>query len=283
MSDRIGSETFDDLGDRLKKLEMAEAGRAMMPGLPVIARLDGRAFHTFTRKFQRPFDPHMGTAMQVVTKALVKEFHAEVGYTQSDEITLVWREPRLFGGRFQKLTSVLAGYASSIFGRIALTYAKNAAIAWPDIVPCFDCRVFQVPNPETAVDVLAWREYDAVKNSVSMAAQAVYSHKELHGKGRADKMDMLFAKGINWNDYPVHFKRGIYFKRYNVERLLTPQELEEIPEAHRPTGPVIRTHILPVRELAKYPIRQLGIGAASLIFSPPTMLTQEEEESHARV
>ena len=268
MSEKISSETFDDLGDRMKAMEMAEAGRAMMVGLPVIARLDGRAFHTFTRKFKRPFDPQMGNAMQDVTQELVEEFHPAVGYTQSDEITLIWKAPTLFSGRFQKLTSVLAGYASSRFGQIAATMANLVDSRWPKhIVPCFDCRVFQVPSLDIAIDVLAWREYDAVKNSVSMAAQAVYSHKELHKKGRADQMDMLHAKGINWNDYPVHFKRGRYFQRKTMETYLTVQELARIPLEHRPTGPVLRSFVIPVKELDEQPIRRLGtIKALGVLF-----------------
>jgi tRNA(His) 5'-end guanylyltransferase len=268
MSDRIGSESFDALGDRMKGYEMAEAGRAAMPGLPVVARLDGRAFHTFTRGLQRPFDPQMGAIMQYVTKGLVEEFHPDVGYTQSDEITLVWRTPTLFSGRFQKLTSVLAGYASALFAKgLAAYFCRPEYQRQKRMVPCFDCRVFQVPDLFTVIDVLAWREYDAVKNSVSMAAQSVYSHKALHKKGRADQMDMLHAKGINWNDYPAHFKRGIYFKRYTVEKELTQEELEAIPEKHRPTGPVLRSEVLAVKELEAQPIRKLGnILAIPLLF-----------------
>ena len=105
----------DPLGDRLKAIEMQEAGRKMMPDIPVVARLDGRAFHTFTRGMRRPFDIEMQRVMYLTAAALVEEFHPAVGYTQSDEITLVWDKPVLFDGRYQKLTSVLAGYASATF------------------------------------------------------------------------------------------------------------------------------------------------------------------------
>jgi tRNA(His) guanylyltransferase len=268
MSDRIGSETFDALGDRLKGLEMAEAGRAAMPGLPIIARLDGRAFHTFTRGLNRPFDVRMGLAMQETAKALVEEFHADVGYTQSDEITLAWKTPTLFSGRYQKLTSVLAGYASVVFARyIQRLFEYPEGARQLNSTPVFDCRVFQVPDLDTVIDVLAWREYDAVKNSVSMAAQSVYSHSQLHKKGRAVKMDMLHAKGINWNDYPVHFKRGIYFTRNTVYKYLSEAELAEIPEKHRPTGPVLRSEVQPVELLLNEPIRRVGtVRAISRLF-----------------
>src|SRR5690606_20869452 len=77
-------------------------------------------------------------------------------------------------------------------------------------------------------------EDDAVKNSVTMAAQSVYSDRELHGKHSGDKQEMLWQRGINWNDYPPFFKRGVYLKRITTRRTLTDEELRRIPEAHRP-------------------------------------------------
>ena len=226
----------DELGDRCKAMEMAEAGRKAMKGIPLLARLDGRAFHTYTRGLKRPYDEGMSKTMQETTKALVEDMHAAVGYTQSDEITLAWfvaadtlsRYP--FDGRFQKLTSVLAGLASTQFTLIAqqLLPEKNG------LLPHFDCRVWQVPSFAEAVEVFMWREADAVKNSITMAASAYYSHKELHGVGSKDKHQMLFEKGVNWNHYPAFFKRGVYFQRRVFERPLTTQEIESIPGPHRP-------------------------------------------------
>lgn len=226
----VGSEDPDPLGDEVKRFEDIEAGRKMMPGLPVCARLDGRAFHTFTRGCLRPSDPGMAGAMIETARALVDEFHASVGYSQSDEITLLWRAPEHFDGRFQKLSSVLAGYASSVFVQEVIRRLPGRE----RMNPCFDCRVWQVPTREDAINVLYWREADAVKNSVQMAARSVYSHKELHGKGRRELMDLLMAKGINWNDYLPHFKRGVYLQRVVFERSLTEEERSRIPETHRP-------------------------------------------------
>lgn len=265
MSEAKEAGVGDDLGDRMKLLEMAEAGRKAMPGLPVMARLDGRAFHAYTRGMQRPFDAGMLACMRETMRALVEEFHAALGYTQSDEITLVWREPDLFDGRWQKLTSVLAGYASATFVRIADRVFPEKHRH----TPCFDCRVWQVPNAATAIDVFAWREHDAVKNSVQMAAQSVCSHRELHGQGRADQMEMLHARGINWNDYPVHFKRGIYAQRQTVQRALTDEELTAIPEAHRPPADQAFTRgFIAVLDLP--PIRQVP--------NPEELLIGRQEE-----
>jgi tRNA(His) 5'-end guanylyltransferase len=242
---------MSDLGDRLKVLEMAEAGRRAVLDVPLIARLDGRAFHTYTRGMKRPFDERMQYMMRNTTSALVDAFHPLVGYTQSDEITLVWNSPTLFDGRFQKMTSVLAGYASTTFMREHMLTG-----GLPNQTPCFDCRVFQVNDLDDAIDVLAWREDDAVKNSVAMAAQSIYSHKELMNKHRGDMMDMLHDKGINWNDYPAHFKRGIYLKRIVEDRVLDEVERSRIPERHRPPtdqlfkrGSVKVLNIDPIRQL----------------------------------
>src|SRR5262245_47028434 len=111
----------DGLGERCKTFELAEAGRRAMRGLPLLARLDGRAFHTFTRDLNRPYEHGMSMAMIETTRYLVQEMTALIGYTQSDEITLAWYEPSqsesdyAFDGRFQKLASVLAGMASAKF------------------------------------------------------------------------------------------------------------------------------------------------------------------------
>ena len=127
--------------------------------------------------------------------------------------------------------------------------------------------MFQVPSKEEAVEVLAWREADAVKNSVAMAAQSVYSHKQLQGKHRRDMMEMLFQKGINWNDYPTHFKRGIYLKRVSRMRILTEEERARIPEKHRPPADhaVWRTSI---EQLDIPPIRQLTNPAGTIFYKP---------------
>jgi tRNA(His) guanylyltransferase len=227
---------FDKLGDRCKSYEMAEAGRRALPGIPLLARLDGRSFHTYTRGMKRPFDPDFSHMMVTTTAALVEEFQAAAGFTQSDEITLLWplfdsqsETQYPFGGRIQKIQSVTAGMASAIFNRLALKY-------FPDKqhIPVFDCRVWQVPSPKDAVDVFAWRQADAEKNSVQMAARSVASHKELHGKGRKAQHDLLHAKGLNWNDFPPHQKRGVFVKRVLTMAPLSAETLEKIPPKKRP-------------------------------------------------
>lgn len=207
-----------------------------MKGLPLLARLDGRAFHTFTRGLQRPYEHGMSTAMIETTRYLVQDMVAIVGYTQSDEITLAWFESSqsasdyAFDGRFQKLASVLAGMASARFGQLVLKHLPNKA----GETPHFDCRVWQVPTLDDAADVFTWREDDAVKNSITMAASTCYSDADLDGKNSSVKQEMLWQKGVNWNDFPSFFKRGTYLQRRTHDRQLSDDERARIPEPHRP-------------------------------------------------
>jgi tRNA(His) 5'-end guanylyltransferase len=255
----------EGLDDRCKGFEQAEAGRRAMRGLPLLARLDGRAFHTFTRGLQRPYEPGLSRAMIETARYLVQEMIALVGYTQSDEITLAWYEPvdsasaYAFDGRFQKLASVLAGMASARFGKLIAEHVPSKASETPH----FDCRVWQVPTLAEALDVFVWREDDATKNSITMAALACYSERELDGKGSADKQELLFQKGINWNDYPAFFKRGTYLQRKTVARALTDEERARIPERHRPPAGTLvdRTQVV---ELELPPIRKVANAAAVL-------------------
>lgn len=255
----------DGLGDRCKAYEQAEAGRSAMRGLPLLARLDGRAFHTFTRGLRRPYDESMSRSMIETTRQLVGKTHAAVGYTQSDEITLAWhqsgeRSQVMFDGRFQKLASVLAGLAS-------VAFYKEISQRLPDKAgefPHFDCRVWQVPTVADALDVFVWREDDATKNSITMAAQSVCSHRELHGKHTGEMQEMLHLRGINWNNYPTFFKRGTYLQRKTSASALTEVERARIPEAHRP-DPEATFERSEVLELDLPPIRRLPFDERAAI------------------
>jgi tRNA(His) 5'-end guanylyltransferase len=128
-------------------------------------------------------------------KYLVDKFHVVIGYVQSDEITLLWDVQSwedgeyMFSGKFQKLTSVLAATASAYFARrsMELLPEKN------DELPTFDCRVWQVPNRQEAANAFYWRELDATKNAISMAAHAYFSHKILQGMSGSEKQELLWS------------------------------------------------------------------------------------------
>lgn len=224
----------DDLGDRMKLYENAEAGRRLMPLLPAMARIDGRAFHSFTRGMKRPYDGIFSEAMVDTTIQLVRDTGACMGYTQSDEITLVWHAPSTrsqiwFDGRVSKMVSQLGAQATLIFYRLVLERMPEYARR----LPTFDARVWNVPNRAEGANVFLWREWDATKNSITMAAAAYYSHNELMGKNSPQKHDMLHAKGVNWNDYPAFFKRGTYVQRRTVNKPFSAEELERLPEKHQ--------------------------------------------------
>ncbi|MDX1532620.1 MAG: tRNA(His) guanylyltransferase Thg1 family protein [Nitrosopumilaceae archaeon] len=251
----------DSLGDRMKSYEMQEAGRRFIPGLPVYARIDGRTFSKFTKGMNRPYDQCMARAMIETTKYLVEQTNACIGYTQSDEISLVWYSPDpkseiFFGGRVQKMTSQLAALASVKFLQQAMQY-------WPEKVenklPTFDARVFMLPNLSEATNCFVWREWDATKNSKTMAASHYYSHKELHEKSGEQKVDMLLKKGVLWNAYPAFFKRGTYVQRV-TRKVPVP---DYVPPQHRPeSGTVTRSFI---EELDMPPITKV-VNREAVIF-----------------
>lgn len=223
----------DDLGDRMKLYEGIECGRRFMPLLPVVARVDGRSFHSFTRGMDRPFDERFHATMIDTAIALAKETNACMVYTQSDEITLAWHSTKLesqiwFGGRVAKMTSQLAAQATLHFNR-ALDIRMPMYL---DRLPTFDARVWTVPNRTEGANVFVWREWDATKNSISMAASSLFSDSQLLGRNSADKQDMLVSAGVNWNNYPRHFKRGTYIQRKTVTRPFTAEELELLPPKH---------------------------------------------------
>lgn len=222
---------LDSLGDRMKGYEEACESR-LLPGLPIVARIDGRAFHTFTNNLQRPYDNSFNKMMVETTICLMEESSALLGYTQSDEISLLFYpktdgEQVFFNGRRDKLVSVLASIATLCFYKKQCMYNINVARA-----AHFDCRVFNTPTRMEAYNYFLWREKDATKNSISMAAQSYYSHNELQGKNSSDKQEMLFQKGVNWNDYPACFKRGTYIQRVKELKKFTSSEIEGLPAGH---------------------------------------------------
>ena len=247
----------DDLGDRMKAYEGVETGRLIAPELPLVVRLDGRAFSTFTRGMEKPFDARMSDIMRAVTAHLIEQTGARVGYTQSDEITLILEretpesEP-IFGGRVFKIVSVLAAMASAKFTMLAVE-------AWSErvarIIPSFDCRAFSVPSRDEAVNALIWREQDAARNAVQMVAQANFTPGQLHGKSAAELVAMLAEIGVSMEAFPVANRFGRYLAKRPVETTLTAEALARIPETHRPQGPVIRSRVVDL-ELAPLAARK---------------------------
>ena len=222
----------DDFGDKVKMIEQIEAGRRFLPLLPVIVRLDGKCFHSYTKNMKRPFDQKLVDIMIDVTKFLVEETNACIGYTQSDEISLVCysanRDSAIFyDGKIAKIVSVICSMCTGKFNELAMKTGLSTKLAF------FDCRAWQVPTLEEAVDAIRFREQDASKNSISMAARAYFSHKSLMNKSGSEMQEMLFSeKGINWNDFPSFFKRGTFIQRRTTFKTFSTEELANLPPKH---------------------------------------------------
>ena len=234
----------DSLGDRMKGNYENRSKTYLTRRLPVVLRLDGKAWHTFTRNFQRPYDQYLHEAMNDTMMYLCKNIMGcKFGYTQSDEITLVITDydtlttEAWFDYGVQKMCSVAASMATLAFNKafekatrdfrrrinnsftctpeeekLVATYEKAI-----DVGAMFDCRAFTVPDEEVA-NCLIWRQQDATRNAIQMLGQTHFSPKELEKKSQSDIQDMLMLqKGINFNDMPTEFKRGICCVRKHVQ------------------------------------------------------------------
>ena len=252
----------DALGERMKKYEYITRDH-LVPRMPVIIRLDGKAFHTLTRGFKRPYDAVLSNCMKETMKYLCENIQGCVlGYTQSDEITLVLVDYKnldscaWFDNNIQKIVSVAASMATLNFNKELVMRTTEQDYAWRYSFPgksieaqqehykymdalrtaitrggMFDARVFNVPKEEVCNCIL-WRQNDATRNSIEMVGQAYFSHSELHKKSCNEIQDMLMTqKGINWNDYPTWFKRGsCCVKKHDTETGRTHWVIdEEIP------------------------------------------------------
>lgn len=216
-------------------LESVETQARFMPMVPLMICLDGRSFHSFTEGLDRPFDSRLVQIMRRLTKELIKETNAIMGYTQSDEITLCLysdnpKSQIYFDGRRQKILSSVAAFASVAFQPLCV---ELLPLAYWIKAPTFDARAWSVPNKEEAVAAFQARESDATRNAVQMAARAWFSHNACQDKSCAELQEMLFQqRNINFNDYPNFFKRGTWVGRKKIMRKLTSDELEQLPPLH---------------------------------------------------
>lgn len=197
----------DSLGDRMKGYERAY--RVALPlRMPVILRVDGKAFHTVTERCVRPFDAGLAAAMDATAVALCNEIQgAAFAFVQSDEISvLVHNYRRLnseawFDNGVQKMASVAASCATHAFGWEAMDMGKDMPRA------LFDARVFVLPEAEVC-NYFVWRQQDATRNSIQMMARARFSHRECENKNTSQLQDMIHAAGDNWNNLEPRWKRG---------------------------------------------------------------------------
>lgn len=186
-----------------------------------IIRLDGKSFSKLTKPLNKPFDDGFSDDMDATAVYLCENIQgAKFAYTQSDEISVVLTDfdtlesDAWFDYNVQKMVSVSASLATAKFNQLRMFREQgnpNYKLA------CFDARVFQVPNIDEMFNAILQRQQDCTRNSISMAASALYSHKELNGKTGNEKQELIFQKGINWNDYKTKYKRGSIIKKHSFE------------------------------------------------------------------
>lgn len=234
---------FDDVGDRCKEAERRMLAVAAISNEDsFIIRVDGRAFHTFTRGLHKPYDEDFHKCMKQAASTVLTQLKAQFAYVQSDEISYVFTAKGTdgfthpFNGRKDKLLTVVASLTS-----VAFMKALDANIflaGTSDRLPHFDARLVDVFGDESTIeDILhsvMWRENDAMRNSIAMAAQSMFSHKELQGANVAKQVEMMATKDVIWGALPARQRRGTYLKMVTEERVLTEEERARIPEDVRP-------------------------------------------------
>lgn len=241
----------DEFGDRMKAYER-EFTSAYVPIDQILCvRIDGKGFSKFTNGFKKPFDEVISTVMVNTMKKLVEDTHASIGYTQSDEITLIYTPGEkaseyIFGGKVSKINSILASMATHYFNY------NLAACVKVDKPAFFDCRAWAVPDLVEASNVLLWRVQDARKNSISSLFRWTAGHSKMHGLSGEDMKALLKSDYFtDWEELPNKYKYGTYAKPVTVETYLTQDELMRIPEHKRPDAKVL---------VKRTKIRELDLG-----------------------
>lgn len=201
----------DSLGDRMKANYEAPARHLLTRRTPVIIRIDGRAFHTYTRGMNRPFDAFLMSSMhEAATHVAADAQGCKLAYVQSDEVSLLLTDDdslktqAWFGYVQSKMETIAASLMTAKFNDLMLARGPLGRLA------TFDARAFNIPEPEIA-NYFLWRAKDWERNSVSMYCGAHFSHKEMHGKGRAAQHEMLHSIGKNWATNLSHVERNGMF------------------------------------------------------------------------
>jgi len=211
----------DQLGDRMKDFYEDRTRFKLARRTNTIIRIDGKAFHTYTKGLKRPFDSGLMEDMNKTAEFLCQNIQgAKFAYVQSDEISILVTDyddistHAWFDANLQKMASIAASLATARFNQLRMSRSCSYGQLDKDYIDefklaMFDARVFQIPYQEEVLNYFIWRQQDATRNSISSVAQANFSDKELHGKKTNQMQDMLMLeRGINWNDFLPREKRG---------------------------------------------------------------------------
>lgn len=227
------------LSDRIKEFYEDRTKTFLMRRMITIIRLDGKGFSKLTKSLNKPFDDGFSDDMNATAVYLCQNIQgAKFAYTQSDEISVVLTDfdtlesDAWFDYNVQKMVSIAASLATAKFNQLRLFREENTQ---EYKLAMFDARVFQVPNVDEMFNAILNRQQDCTRNSISMAASSEYSHHELESKSSSEKQELLFLKGINWNNYKTKYKRGCVIKKHSYS--------VDIPEEFGPTkGESITRH-----------------------------------------
>lgn len=243
-------EKYDSVGDQCKAREEELRGQDYISNrMDFVVRVDGRAFHTFTRGLTRPFSTPLRACMRAAATEVMCNLKAQFAYFQSDEITFVFKggasrdNPEYqhpFGGRVDKLLTIIASLTSVAFYKHAVQWG---IVKDEKMLPHFDARLAEVCiGFDKVMEVVMWRENDAIRNAVAMVAQSMFSAKQLNGVNVHKQVLMIDeARRLSASDdagyltaYPASFRRGTYIKNVKQVRVLTEEERLQIPEHFRP-------------------------------------------------
>jgi len=208
----------DSLGDRMKDYESRFKYKLPRRAYTII-RLDGKAFHNYTKYLDKPFDLNFVEDMIKTTLYLCKNIQGcKFGYVQSDEISLLLTDfddistDAWFDGSVQKIVSVSASMATAKFNQLRLDRKiNNQYVSLENFqLANFDSRTWSLSDPWEVFNTFLWRQQDATRNSIQMVARALASHKECNNKNTNELQELIFQKGQNYNDYPIYLKRGTF-------------------------------------------------------------------------
>lgn len=230
-----------ELGDYFKGIEALSRGIEYVSNKNAfVIRVDGRAFHTFTRGMSRPYSADLDRYREAAATAVLQSMKADFAYYQSDEISYVWfgnereEQQHPFAGRVDKLVSLCASLTSVAFYREFMLDCINDEML-DHRLPHFDGRLAgEFTTAEEAVKCVMWRENDAMRNSVQMLAQSEFSHKQLQQKNVFEQFQMCLDKGADWFQVPPQYRRGTYIRMSKVEVELSEEQRLKIPEQYRP-------------------------------------------------
>lgn len=204
----------DSLGDRMKEFYENRTRNFLPRRTYTIIRVDGKAFHSYTRGLARPFDEKLVNDMDETACYMCKNIQgAKFAFVQSDEISILLTDfdglstDAWFDGNIQKMVSISASLATAKFNELR-----------PNKIALFDSRVFTIPSDIEVENYFIWRQQDTTRNSISSVAQSMFSHRELENKNTDQMQEMCFQKGVNWNDFSAKLKRGRLIVKQDYEK-----------------------------------------------------------------